>query len=298
MSNRDLYTSQQNIFSGSHKTYENSKYVLFGVPFDFTSTYRTGARFGPEAIRQASLNIETISFRSGLDVENLPFHDSGDLEITSDPQKVVELIKYVVEDVIKDKKIPVAIGGEHTITLGMLMGYGKKISKTAVVSFDAHLDLRTEFSGLRLSHTTFMNLVNEQLKPAKIIEVGTRAVCKEELEYAENKGIDFLPSLLIRREGIKKTLEKLQKKLAEFSSIYISIDMDVLDPAFAPAVQNPEPDGISTSDLLDLVCGLCDERTVGLDVLEVAPIYDQGISSIVAAKILFETLCNMEKSRN
>ncbi|HEX9261714.1 MAG TPA: agmatinase [Candidatus Bathyarchaeia archaeon] len=296
MSNLDLFVSQTNIFTGLQRGFKEADYVILGVPFDVTSTYRMGARFGPTAIRQASLNIETSSFRSGLDVEDLLLHDAGDLNVSTDIAKTVDMVKLVVEDIIAAGKKPVVIGGEHTITLGIAKGLGFKAKNTAIVSFDAHLDLRCEFLGLNLSHTTFMQLISEEVKPAKIIEVGTRAVCKDELSYAKKAGIEFFTSQQILKEGSDQIARKLKQKLASYEDVYLTVDMDVLDPAFAPAVQNPEPEGISTTTLLDIVCALCDKRVVGFDVLEIAPMFDQGVSAIVAAKVIFEMLCQLEKS--
>lgn len=295
LSHVDLLVSQSNVFSGIQRTFDEAKYVVFGVPFDVTSTYRTGARFGPNAIRQASLNIETHSFRSGFDVEDLRLHDAGDLHVSNDTNRTVKMVKRVVEDILLSGKKPVVIGGEHTVTLGVAMGLNAKAGKTAIVSFDAHLDLRSEFLGLNLSHTTFMQLINKKVNPAKIIEVGTRAVCKEELAYANKTGIEFFTSRQIIKEGSEPTAKKLKEKLASYDNVYLTVDMDVLDPAFAPAVQNPEPGGIDTNMLLDIVCALCDKRVIGFDVLEVAPMFDQGVSAIVAAKVIFEILCQLEK---
>ncbi|MDI6805670.1 MAG: agmatinase [Candidatus Bathyarchaeia archaeon] len=295
MSHRELFVSQSNVFSGFQKPFEEAKYIVLGVPFDVTSTYRTGARFAPNAIRQASLNIETYSFRTGLDVEDLKLHDLGDLHVSTDTEKTLERLAAVIKDIIESGKIPVTIGGEHTITLGVMKGLGKKASKTALVSFDAHLDLRDEFMGLKLSHTTLMRRINEEAKPAKIIEVGTRAVCKEELAYAKKAGIEFFTTQQIRKEGSETIVKKLEEKLAEHESIYLSVDVDVLDPAYAPAVQNPEPEGLEMHTLLDILCGICDKRLVSFDVVEIAPNYDQGISAVQAAKVIFEILCKTEK---
>jgi agmatinase len=297
MSNWELYISQTNVFGGVHKPLRKAKYVIFGVPFDVTSTYRTGARFGPNSVRQASLNIETYSFRSGVDVEDLALHDLGDLHVSTSPKRTVDMLKLVVEDLLDVKKVPVAIGGEHTITLGVLKGLGDKAKDTAVVSFDAHLDVRKEYQGLTLSHTTFMRVINEDVKPAKIIEVGTRAVSKEELAYTEQAGMVFFTSQQIRKEGATQTIQRLKEELASYKRLYLTVDLDVLDPAFAPAVQNPEPDGLETHMLLDVLCALCDKRVVGFDVVELAPVYDQGISATAAAKVIFEMLCQLEKSR-
>jgi agmatinase len=279
------------------KPFEKAKYVIFGVPFDATSTYRTGARFGPNAIRQASLNIETYSFRSGMDIEDLALYDAGDLHVSTDAQKTVDMTRLVVEDILAAGKMPVALGGEHTITLGVAKGLSARAAKTAIVSFDAHLDLRCEFLGSTLSHTTFMQLISEEVKPAKIVEVGTRSACKEELAYAKKAGVEFFTSQQIIKQGSLLIAEQLKEKLLPYENLYLTVDMDVLDPAFAPAVQNPEPEGITTTALLDLACALCDKRVLGFDVLEIAPIYDQGVSAVVAAKVMFEMLCQLEKSR-
>jgi len=297
MSYLELFVSQSNVFGGVQKSFEKAKYVVLGVPFDVTSTYRTGARFGPNAIREASLNIETFSFRTGVDLEDLLIHDLGDLHVSTSPRKTVGMLTHVVADVLSAGKMPVAVGGEHTITLGVLKGLGSIAKKTAIVSFDAHLDLRREFQGLTLSHTTFMRLINEEVKPARIFEVGTRAVCREELDYAKKAGVEFITSLQLRREGPEKTIQNLKEKLAPYERVYLSVDMDVLDPAFAPAVQNPEAGGIDTNTLIDVLCALCDKRVIGFDVLEIAPVYDQGISAVAAARIMFEVLCQLDKKR-
>jgi agmatinase len=297
MSSRELFVSPSNVFGGFQRPFEKADYIVLGVPFDVTSTYRTGARFGPTAIRQASLNIETYSFRTNLDVENIRLHDLGDLHVSTDTEKTLERTKLVIKDILEAGKTPVTIGGEHTITLGIMKGLDVRARKTAIVSFDAHLDLRNEFMDLKLSHTTFMRRISEMVKPARIIEVGTRAVCKEELAYAKKAGIEFFTTLQIRKGGTQQITEQLREKLAEYDDLYVSVDMDFLDPAYVPAVQNPESDGLEPYCLLDILQGVCDERVVGFDVLEIAPNYDQGISAICAAKVIFEILCNLEKSR-
>ncbi len=297
MGYHELFVSPSNIFSGLQTPYAKADYIILGVPFDVTSTYRTGARFGPTAIRQASLNIETYSFRTGIDLEDLRLHDLGDLHVSTDTTKTLEMLQKVTEDITKTHKTPVTIGGEHTITYGITKGLGKKSQQTAIVSFDAHLDLRNEYSGLKMSHTTFMRRTNEDVKPAKIIEIGTRAVCKEELEYAKQAGVEFFTTHDIRKEGSQTIANKLKQKLANYQNIYLTVDMDILDPAFTPAVQNPEGDGLEMHHLLDILSTVCDKRVIGFDVLEIAPQYDQGISAVQTAKVIFEMLCSIEKSR-
>lgn len=294
MSYRELYVSPSPVFSGNQESYESSKYVIVGVPFDVTSTYRLGAKFAPLAIRDASQNIECYSFRSKIDIEDLKTHDLGDLHVAGDVELTLERLALVTKDLFNDHKIPVFIGGEHTITLGIARSLDKN---AAIVSFDAHLDLRNKYLGLNVSHTTFMRRVNECVRPLKILEVGTRAVCKEELEYAKKSGIDYITSNQIRKNGVKKTCETIENIINCFEKVYITIDLDVLDPSIVPAVPNPEPEGLDTTTLLDLLEIVCKRNVIGFDVVEVAPQYDQGITAIQATKIIFEMLGFLEKTK-
>jgi len=292
MSYRELYVSPSSVFSGFQKPFTEASYAMLGVPFDVTSTYRTGARFAPLAIREASLNIETYSFRSKMDIEDISLHDLGDLHVTSDTRETLKRLEKVVGELLASEKIPALVGGEHTITLGAAQAIGRGF---AVLDFDAHLDLRDEYMNLKTSHTTFMRRINEQAKPDKIIEIGTRAVCKEELAYAKKAGINFTTTQQIRREGVEKTTAKIDRLLGNTKRVYLTVDMDVLDPAFAPAVQNPEPDGLCAHMFYDLLSAVTDARIVAVDVVEVAPPYDNGVTSIQAAKTLFEILSAIEK---
>ena len=293
MSYNELFVSPSPVFSGIQRSLKEAEYVILGAPIDVTSTYRSGARFAPLAIREASLNIETYSFRTSMDVEDLKIHDLGDLHISGEVDETLKRLELVTKDLLDAKKMPVTIGGEHTITLGVMRSLGEN---AALVSFDAHLDMRNEYMGLTTSHTTFMRRINEQVNVRKILEIGTRAVCKEELDYAKKSGTQFLTIQQIRRDGTEKTMKKIDMLLADCERIYVTIDMDVLDPAFAPAVQNPEPDGMEMNLFLDLLGKVCDRQIVALDLVEVAPHYDQGITAIQAARIIFEALCYVERA--
>jgi len=294
MSYRELFISPSPVFSGIQRTFEEAKYVILGAPLDSTSTYRSGARFAPLAIREASLNIETYSFRTNMDVEDLKIHDLGDLHIAGEVDETLKRLELVTKDLLDAKKMPVIIGGEHTITLGVMRSVGENV---ALVSFDAHLDMRNEYMDLTTSHTTFMRRINEQINLHKILEIGTRAVCKEELDYAKKSDTQFLTVQQIRRDGVEETTKKIDTLLADCEKIYLTIDMDVLDPAFAPAVQNPEPDGLDMRVFLDLLGKVCDHQIVALDLVEVAPHYDKGITAIQAAKTIFEVLCYVERAQ-
>jgi len=289
-----LFVSSSQIFTGSHKPFANADYVVLGVPFDSTSTYRCGAKLAPNYIREASLNIELYSFRSENTVEDLSIHDVGNLDVL-DLNETLKRVELVVSGFLEAKKTPVLIGGEHTITLGATRAVGGNV---AIISFDAHLDLRTEYLKRTISHATFMRRIEEELKPTKIIAIGTRAACKEELNHAKNVGIEFITSNKVMNQNVKETIDYVNKLLKDCEQTYITIDLDVLDPAFAPSVQNPEPGGLSTDRFLDILCGLCDSRTVALDAVEVTPHFDFGITSIQAAKTIFEALCSLGKAKD
>jgi len=293
MSYRELYVSPSAVFSGYQKTFKEANYMILGVPFDVTSTYRVDARFAPTAIREASLNIETYSFRAEVDIEDLQMHDLGDLHVIGDTVETLKRVEQVVKELFDAGKVPVLIGGEHTITLGAVRAIGKNV---AVLDFDAHLDTRNEYMNLKISHTTFMRRINEQVKPTKIVEVGTRAVCREELDYAKKAGINFITAHQIRKSGVEQTSKKIKNLLKDAKKIYLTVDLDVLDPAFAPAVQNPEPDGLCTHHLYDLLHEVFDERIVAFDLVEVAPHFDNGVTAIQAAKTIFEMLSHAEKA--
>lgn len=293
MSELDLLVSPSLVFGGYQREFKDADYVVLGVPFDVTSTYRSGARFAPIAIREASLNIDTYSFRSGIDLEDLKICDVGDLHISGGVIETLKRVESVCQCILKEGKMPVIMGGEHTITFGAAKSVG---SDLAIVSFDAHLDLRDEFRGERISHATFLRRINEEVKPKKIVVVGARAVCREELKYASEAGnIKYITSQRILREGVDDALRDIRGFLYDCDKLYITVDMDALDPSFAPAVQNPEPEGISPTMLLDMLLEICDNRLTIFDLVEVTPHYDNGVTAVVAARIMFEALMRHHK---
>jgi len=290
MSHIRLYTHPTLKFGGISET-EEARYIVLGVPFDSTSTYRPGSRFAPSAIREASQNLETYCLRNGLDVEDLSVQDIGDLEILEDVEGTLQRLRLVLGEVLDAGKIPIVLGGEHTITYGCVQA----LEDAAVVSFDAHMDLRDEYLGSRLSHATFMRRLCEQLGSERVVEVGVRAVCREELDFAEKTGLRYITSLDVIRLGVENTIKEIRDELSGFSQVYVTVDMDVLDPAYAPGVGNPVPEGLSPTTLLDVLQGLCDRRVVGFDVVEVTPQYDSGVTALQASHIAFNTISFIEK---
>lgn len=287
-----LYTSVDRPFSGFSKDFEKADYVILGFPFDRTSTYRTGSALAPSTIREASNNIETYSLRSNIDVEDIAICDVGNLDVVDNVEETLKRLKLVLKDIHQTGKMPFVIGGEHTLTYAAVRALGNDV---AIVDFDAHLDLRDEYMGEKMSHTTFMRRLAEKIGPEKIIEVGTRAVSKDELKYAKEAGITFFTSYDIRKRGTAEISEKINSKLDKYESKYVTIDIDVLDPAYAPGVGNPEAEGIENFTLIDILGRIIDEKLVGFDLVEVCPNYDNGVTSALASKIIFEVLAYIQK---
>jgi len=292
MTYRELYTHPSLSFLGVNRPLEEAKYVILGVPYDSTSTFRSGARFAPNAIREASLQIETYSLEAGCDAEKLPIHDLGDLDVVVDAGETLRRLELVCRELSEMGKRLVLLGGEHSITLGAVRG----LKPDALVCFDAHLDLRSEYMGEPLSHASVMRRIKELNLVDCLIWAGVRAVSREELEYANKIGAHYITAREIRRMGAEQVRNKLLKKLEKHSNVYLSIDIDVLDPAYAPAAQNPEPAGLTTLELLELLEPLCG-NAAALDVVEVSPNYDNGITALAAAKIVLECLCHMHVKR-
>jgi agmatinase len=290
----DLFTSASSTFGGSLRALRDSDYVVVGVPFDSTSTYRPGARFAPLAIREASLNIELYSFRTGISFEDLKVHDAGDLHVTGNVEENLRRLSLVTGEVLEQNRIPVFIGGEHTLTLGVAEGIKRDFG---LVCFDAHLDMRDEYSSQRVCHATVMRRINEKVKPSTIVQLGTRAASKEEVKYAEKVEVTYITSYQIMREGVEEAAELVNRALMNCKHIYVTVDLDVLDPSFAPAVQNPEPEGLATHSLLEILHRVCGSRVVGFDLVEVAPNYDSGTTAIQAAKIIFEIMSFIRRGR-
>lgn len=271
---------------------DNVDYIFFSVPYDKTSSYRSGSRFAPTSIRKATHYMESYSERTELDWENLSLSDVGDLEVEISIDSILEKIEKICNELSKTNKIPVMLGGEHTISLGAV----NALKPDAIVVFDAHLDLRDTLFEQKICHATWLRRSFEK-NPAKIVVLGARALSKEEIVYAKSNNIEFIPALDIRKNGVAWVTKILEKSLKGVNSIYLSIDVDALDPSEAPAVGNPCPEGLSTTELLDIVASLNKYKLCGIDLTEVCPQFDSGYTSILAAYILLESLYSFELTK-
>ena len=255
--------------------------IIFGVPYDATSTFRRGSALGPQAIRWASQSIETYSPILRRDLEALPYVDRGDLEISGlSPEAMAEAVRTSVAAVGREI-LPVLIGGEHTLTLGAVQALAGYHPDLCVLQLDAHIDLRDEYDGRPVSHATVMRRVAEVVPPERIIALGIRAGTREEFALAERYRVGS--SRLALTSEVWTWLQD--------RPVYVTVDIDVVDPSDAPGTGNPEPEGIGAGELLRFVRRLADLRVVGLDLVEVSPPYDpSGRTAVLAATIIREAL--------
>jgi agmatinase len=272
--------------------FEESRCALFGAPFDSTSSYRRGSRFAPDAIRQASQYMETYSPRTKFDLSDIALSDLGNVRVTESIVGTLEMIEEAVRLTRGGGVMPLMLGGEHTVTLGAL----RALRPGLVVVLDAHMDLRDRLLGSALSHGTYLRRALEELDCRAVI-LGARALSREEKEFTESNGdrVSVVTTRSLLGEGVGAGVGPVREWLEGSGSAYLSIDMDVLDPSQAPAVGNPAPEGIGVPMLLDLVCGVVDERFLGFDLTEVSPHYDSGLTAIQAAHIVLESLYCLER---
>ncbi|MFI3227260.1 MAG: agmatinase [Clostridia bacterium] len=281
--NKNIHT-----FIGCDAEYDESKIVIFGAPFDSTTSYRPGTRFASSAMRQESFGIETFSFYQEKDLLDTKIFDAGDLELVfGSPESALNDIEEMTAKILSDEKLPLMIGGEHLVTLGAVRAVHKKYNNLHIVHFDAHADLRDDYLGQKLSHATVIRRCHDLLGDAKIFQFGIRSGDRDEFEFTKKHTV----TNMFDTTGI----EKLPDLIGD-NPVYFTIDLDVLDPSIFPGTGTPEAGGISFKELLNGIDIVSKLNVVGVDVNELSPIYDQtGASTAMACKILRELLLKLYK---
>ncbi len=261
---------------------ENSEIVILGVPFDGTSSFKPGSRFGPDSIRLHSDAIESYSPYFDKDIENINFYDYGNLWNTiSDFDKLSKDIEELVSALIVQNKKLISVGGEHLITLPLIKTIHKFYKDIVIIHVDAHADLREDYLGNRFSHATVIRRVSDFIPASNIFQFGIRSGTKEEFDFAKLE-TNFYPFTLNHPNGLAALSGK---------SVYLTIDIDVLDPSIVPGTGTPEPGGVTFKELLDFLMNLKGLNIVAADLVECSPDNDStGVSSIAAAKIIRELL--------
>ncbi|OGP92698.1 MAG: agmatinase [Deltaproteobacteria bacterium RBG_16_54_18] len=272
----DLQFSSRS-FLAAHAPYDKSTAVVIGCPLDSTSSFRSGTRFAPQAIRDASWGLETYSLLSNKDLDDLEICDAGDILLPQvNVEGALELIQGYLETVIRAKKFPILLGGEHLISLSAVRALIKYYPNLLVIQLDAHADLRQEYLGDILSHATVMRRIADILGGENICQLGIRSGTKEEIQAARIMG------------SLAQVPETLQR--AAGRPVYLTVDLDVLDPAVAPGVGTPEPGGLTFVECITLISQLSSLRVIGFDVVELSPPYDPTQQSVMAAAKLIREL--------
>ncbi len=270
-------------FLGCDCDYSDARIILFGAPFDGTTSFRPGARFAMPAMRSDSWGLETYSPYQDSDLSDAFVFDAGDLELPfGNPAKVLEGIADFTRRILSDGKVPCMVGGEHLTTLGAFRAVHAKYPDVSIIHFDAHTDLREDYLGEELSHATVMRRIWDIAGDGRIFQFGIRSGMREEFEWAKEH--TFLHPFDLN--GFEETISRLHGK-----PVYFSLDLDVLDTSVFPGTGTPEPGGVTFRELLAAVLKLKELRIVGLDVCELSPPLDTGgASTAVACKILRELL--------
>jgi agmatinase len=289
-------------FLGISNTEKSLPYVIFGVPYERHSSVRHGTKFGPWAIREISRYAHSFDLNTGIDIKD-KFVDIGDIKLNNnakdDLKKEINQIELFVNENISAHQFPIALGGDHLITLPIFESFIKRHTG-CIVHFDAHLDLYDRYPyhpavNEAYTHATvFKRIVEAGI--AQIVSIGIRSVDPLEFDYLKTDDrIHMFSSYELHKEGAKAIGKEIQKLIEPFEQVYLSLDLDVFDPAYAPGVSTPEPYGISPWDFLQLLESFCD-KLIGFDVVELCPPFDNGITSMLAVKTIVDVLCVREKS--
>jgi len=290
MSYLDLYLNNTPLITSSDDDSEPIATII-GIPFDATHSYKPGCRFGPDTIRDSFNNIEIFHPELQVDLETVNIEDLGNTRHTVVASEMIDMVKKITTELVAKQRQLLILGGEHSITLGTYTSFPKE---TGYVVFDAHYDLRDEYADIKLSHASYLRRIVEERGPENILHVGARAFVKEELEFLKENNIKTISDKEIR-EG--KGPQLLKDHVSTFDSIYSSFDLDVLDPAFAPGVGNPEAVGITSRELFDLIHSFEETKVIGVDIMELNPYHDDGSTASLAAKIM-STMIAINLSQN
>ena len=270
-------------FIGCDCEYDEAKIVLFGAPYDSTTSFRPGARFGCKAIRSESFGLETYSPYQDDELTEKKVFDSGDLELVfGNAQTALGQIEERARTILNDGKLPFMVGGVHLVTLGAFRAVYEKYPEVSIIHFDAHADLRADYLGEKMSHASVLRRCHELVGDGRIYQFGIRSGDREEFIW----GREHVCTRMFDFEGLDQVVEQLKGR-----PVYFTLDLDVLDPSVFPGTGTPEAGGVSFMQLLNACLKLRGLNIVGLDVNELAPAYDiSGVSTAVAGKIIRELL--------
>lgn len=278
-------------FISSCEKLEEADTVIIGIPMDFTVSFKPGTRMGPQHIRAVSYGLEEYSFLSNKDLQDYAFFDGGDLALPfGNVNRSLELIENAARTIVRDNKFAIYLGGEHLVSWPLIKAYADKFPELTVLHFDAHADLRESFFGENNSHATVMRKVCERIDPQNVYQFGIRSGDKAEYEYGKKNIHMFINQVL---SPLREVVKQLGQK-----PVYITLDIDVVDPAFAPGTGTPEPGGCSSAEILEAIISMGSLNIVGMDIVEVSPLNDHSDrTALLAAKIVREAILNYTKPK-
>jgi len=280
-------------FADAHAKLEDAKIALFGVPYDRTCSFRGGSRYAPRAIRQASYNFEAYMMDHGHSLSEIPVADVGDTRSFGPSSEMVEGVSKMATDVIKHGRVPIVLGGEHSLAPAVVKAFPKDI---AVLGIDAHLDFRDSYLDDKWSHACSARRCADHVGVGQVVYMGVRSFSEEEREDLARLGLTFISVYDIHEEGIARSVERALKTV-DRDKIYLTIDIDGVDPAYAPGVGNPEPFGLAPLQVKRLL-GMLAPHLVGMDLNEVSPAWDLGQTSLLAARLVREAIMSIAEARS
>ena len=267
-------------FADAEASFNDAKFVFYGYPFDGTACFRKGTSQAPDEIRKHSYNFETYLLELGIDLSDVSANDWGNLEITDNQERNESELEELVAKIVNANKFPIGIGGEHSMTPAAVRAVQSKYPNLGVIVLDAHLDFRQEYEGNSNSHATVTRRLTEIVGLDRVRPVGIRSVSQSEISEARTIGLKFIES------GWTELREYLTDIIDEMDGpVYLSLDMDAIDPGFAPGVGTPEPFGMTPYEVLQTI-NFFSDRIVAFDCVETCPTHDNGNTSALAARII------------
>ena len=275
-------------FADASSSLEEAEYVILGVPFDRTTSFRPGARFGPDSIRQHSWNFESYDLETGLSLADLAIHDLGNTEEFGSAEDMANSLREEIRPLYAAGKVPIVLGGDHACSPPSVEAYPDSAPSLGVLYLDAHMDFRSSYLGDRRSHGCSSRRILEKVGARNIVVLGVRSVSEEEMEDNKQIGMSYITAHEIAREGIESAVQRALNML-KTDRLYISLDIDAIDPAYAGGTGTPEPFGLTPRDV-KYVFDQAAPRLAGLDIMEVSPHYDMGNTSALAARLAREAI--------
>ncbi len=283
------------VFADAQSELADAEFVFLGVPFDRTTSFRPGARFGPDSIRQHSWNFESYDLETGIDLGEARIHDLGNTEEFGSAEEMARSVRDELKPIYRDGKIPIVLGGDHACAPPSVEAYPDDAPSLGVLYLDAHMDFRGTYLGDARSHACSSRRMLEKVGARNIVVLGVRSVSKEEIDDNRSLGMSFVTAHEIARDGIQASVQRALNML-KTERLYITLDIDAIDPAYAGGTGTPEPFGLTPRDV-KFIIDQAAPRLAGMDIMEVSPLFEHGNTSALAARLAREAIVRVLHAR-